>query len=136
MGLSVFVGIRASRHVGYTGGVVMLAALTVPTGCAVREYHVRGTVMAVNSTHIEVKHKSGQVVAIAVRPTTVYRWDRTPASARDLEVGARVMVLFAERRGPFAATEVRIFTRPSLAPRRNPRPLSPVGRTAPVAFEE
>lgn len=104
---------------------VVLTSSVVTSACAAREYHVRGTVTTVNPTHIEVKHKSGQLVAIAVGPTTVYRWDHTPAFAGDVEVGARVMVLFEQRRGPFAATEVRIFTRPSRAPRPKSRVIAP-----------
>ena len=112
-----FIGATSSRWARW--GTVALAAMcvAVTSACAAREYHVRGTVTAVDPTQIEIRHKSGQVVAIALRPTTAYRSNHTPASETDVEVGARVMVLFDQHKAPFAATEVRIFTRPTRAPR-------------------
>ena len=85
--------------------------------CATTQRHVRETAAAVNPTGIQIRHKSGQVVPIAIGPTTAFRWDHRPASLGDLRAGSRVMVLFEERTRPFSATEVRIFTRPTRAPR-------------------
>lgn len=116
-----FIGATSSRSGRWAVGLAA-ACVAVTSACAAREYHVRGTVTAVNPTHIEIRHKSGQVVAVALGPTTAYRWDHTPASETDVEVGARVMVRFDQRTAPFAATEVRIFTRPTRAP-RNQSPL-------------
>lgn len=100
----------------FTTGIVA-TRVAAATACATSQYHVRGTVVAVTPTQIEIRHKSGQVVPVALRPTTAFRWDHTRASVGDLRVGSRVMVLFEERTGPFSATEVRIFTRPARAPR-------------------
>lgn len=101
----------------FTTGLVT-TCVAAATACAASQYHVRGTVAAVNPTRIEIRHKSGQVVPIALGPTTAFRRDHKPASLGDLRVGSRVMVLFEERTGPFSATEVRIFTPPARAPRR------------------
>lgn len=100
----------------FTTGLVATWVVAA-TACATSQYHVRGTVTAVNPTQIEIRHKSGQLVPVALGPTTAFRWDHTPASLGDLRVGSRVMVLFEQRTGPFSATEVRIFTRPTRAPR-------------------
>lgn len=100
----------------FTTGVVA-TCVAAATACATSQYHVRGTVAAVNPSRIEIRHKSGQVVPIVIGPMTAFRCDHTPASLGDLRVGSRVMVLFEERTGPFSATQVRIFT-PTRAPRR------------------
>ena len=80
--------------------------------CAARERFVRGTVTGVDPTRIEIKHKTGQLVTVAIVSRTTYRWDHSPASLNDVGVGARVLIVLDQPPGPFSAAEVRIFTRP------------------------
>lgn len=91
---------------------LVMAFLSVMSACATGQPFVRGSVTAVDSVRIQVRHKSGQVVSIGLHKATTYRWDHTSASASDVVIGARVMVILQQSRGPFTAQEVRIFTRP------------------------
>ena len=92
------------------------ASLGVVTGCATGTQFVRGTVTAVAPARIQLKHKTGQTVSIELDQATTYRWDHAPASLADVLIGARVMVILQQARGPIAAQEVRIFTRPRAGP--------------------
>lgn len=104
-------GVRAAR-VRLAVWVLVVGAVSLGQACAAREHFIRGTVTAVDPTRIEIKHKTGQLVSVAVTPGTHYRWNHSPASLDDVEVGARVMVVLDESPRLFTATDVRIFTRP------------------------
>lgn len=108
----------------FTTGI-LATCVAAATACVTSQQLVRGTVTAVTPNSIEIRHKSGQVVPVALQPTTAFRWDHTAASRDDLQVGSRVLVLFQERTGPFVATEVRIFTRPIRPNRGQSRLIDP-----------
>lgn len=119
--------VRMRRHrsrLRLIAPLLVVGALAFAGACAAREHHVRGTVTVADATRIEVRHKTGQIVSVALRPATTYRWDQTPASLDDVSVGARVMIVLDQRRGPFSAQEVRIFTRPPTRPVKTPQPNS------------
>jgi len=109
--------VRAAR-VRLTVWVLVVGAVGLGQACAGRQHFVRGTVAAVDPTRIEIKHKTGQLVSVALTPRTQYRWDHSPASLDDVGVGARVMVVLDEPPRPFTATEVRILSRPQAKVRR------------------
>ena len=100
-----------------TGSLALMAA------CATGPQFVRGSVTAVDPAHIQLKHKTGQLVSIGLQQTTTYRWDDAPASLADVTIGARVMVFLEQPGGSATAQEVRIL----MPPRRiqpAPRPQS------------
>lgn len=92
--------------------ILIIAAAGLGQACAAREHFMRGTVTVVDPTRIEIKHKTGQLISVALIPGTTYRWDDSPASLNDVGVGARVLIVLDQPPGPFSAAEVRIFTRP------------------------
>ena len=112
---------RYASGLRLTAAVLVVSSFELAGACAAREHHVRGTVTVADSTRIEVRHKTGQVVSVALRPATTYWWDHTSASLDDVSVGARVMIVLDQRRGPFSAQEVRIFTRPPTRPITTPQ---------------
>ena len=92
--------------------MLIVGAMSVGQACATSERFVRGTVTVVDPTRIEIKHKTGQLVSIALSSGTTYRWDDNPASRNDVLVGGRVLVVLDQPEGPFHAALVRIFGRP------------------------
>jgi hypothetical protein len=54
--------------------------------------HVRGTVTAADSTHIEVKTEDGHTVSIPVNASTKYFRGKEAATAADAVVGSRAVV--------------------------------------------
>lgn len=91
---------------------LIVGAVVLGEACAARGHVIRGTVTVVDPTRIEIRHKSGQLVSVALTSGTTYRWDDGSASVNDVNVGARVLVVLDEPPSPFSAVEVRIFTRP------------------------
>lgn len=93
--------------------ILILGAMGLGQACATSERFVRGTVTVVDPTRIEIKHKTGQLVSIALTSGTTYQWDDNPASPDDVLVGGRVLVVLDQSEGPFHAAAVRIFSRPA-----------------------
>lgn len=118
--------------------LLLLGSLSVAQACAVRTHAIRGTVTIVEPTRIEIQHKSGQRVLVGVSPLTTFRWNQSLATVKDVPVGGRVTVLVQEPRGPFTATEVRIFSQPRTQPdpRRFESPRSPALRAPLHAHQE
>lgn len=92
--------------------ILIVGAMSLGQACATSERFVRGTVTVVDPTRIEIKHKTGQLVSIALSSGTTYRWDDNPASLHDVFVGGRVLVVLDQPEGPSHAAVVRIFGRP------------------------
>ena len=108
--------------------LALFAVLTVVPACATG-HAVRGTVIAVAPTHIEVRHKSGQRVSVELDPQTSFRRGDHAATVNDVRVGGRVTVVLDEGERPFRASEVRIFSRSRASSN------DPVGRQLPLAGE-
>lgn len=112
--------VRMRRHrsrLRLIAPMLVVGSLAFAGACAAREHHVRGTVTVADATRIEVRHKTGQIVSVALSPATTYRWDHTSASSDDVRVGARVLIVLGQPHSPFSAQEVRIFTRPPTRPK-------------------
>ena len=92
--------------------MLIVGAMSLGQACATTERFVRGTVTVVDPKRIEIKHKTGQLVSIALSSGTTYQWDDNPASLDDVLVGGRVLVVLDQPEGPFNAAVVRIFGRP------------------------
>lgn len=101
-------GLRALGRLAVWGLVV--GAASFGQACAASAHFVRGSVVAVDPTRLEIRHKTGQRVSIAITPATDYRWDHSPATLDDVRVGTRVMVVLDEPLTLFNARTVRIFT--------------------------
>lgn len=106
--------LSVSRGVGtrLLSCLLMIVAVGFTQACAARDHVVRGTVTVVHPTRIDVRHRTGQIVSIAVNSQTTYRWDHTPASLDDVRAGTRVLLVLDEHLAPFSATEVRILRQP------------------------
>lgn len=118
--------------------LLLLGSLSVAQACAARTHAIRGTVTIVEPARIEIQHKSGQRVSVGLSSVTTFRWDQSLATLKDVLVGGRVAVLVQEPRGPFTATEVRIFSQPRTQPkpRRFESPRSPALRAPVNAHQE
>lgn len=106
--------------------LVLFAVLAVVQACATAQA-IRGTVTVVDSTHTEVRHKSGQRVSVGLDPRTSFRRGDRTATSNDVRVGGRVIVVLDEGRSPFRASEVRIFSQSGGSSN------GPVGRQPPTA---
>ena len=84
--------------------------------------HVRGTVTAVDGSHVEVKNGYGKTVSVALNGDTKYLKGTAAAAAGDLKVGVRV-VIDADKAGEaLTAKEVRIgVAAPEGAPKAAPK---------------
>ncbi len=72
--------------------------------------HVRGTVVAVDASHVEVKSGYGKTVSIALTPDTKFSKDNAAAKAEDLKVGSRVVIDTDKAGDSLQALEVKIGT--------------------------
>lgn len=74
---------------------------------------ITGVVESVDANALNLRHKSGQRVRIAVTPwTAVVRHD-IPAQIADITIGMRIVVVYRFVDGAPTADEVRLF-RPSI----------------------
>lgn len=90
--------------------LVLFGAMSLAQACATGGHGIRGTVTVIDSTRIEVRHKSGQRVSVGLSPRTSFRRGDTGATFNDVRVGGRVIVVPDEGVSPFTASEVRIFS--------------------------
>ena len=93
------------------GGLVIAAACThrvVSSGPGV--WQLRGAVVSVSDTMLQVRHKTGQVVDLQIDDRTLYTRNSRPDSRQSLLRGTRVMVdAESLRRGVYRARLVQIF---------------------------
>lgn len=75
-------------------------------------FTITGTVTAIDSQSVHVRHKSGQRVAIAMEPATRIVRRNVPASIEDIKGGMRVVVLYGGTNGGWTAREIRLFRDP------------------------
>ena len=73
-------------------------------------WQLRGAVVSVNDTILQVRHKTGQVVDLQIDDRTLYIRNKQPDSRQSLLRGTRVMVdVESPRRGLYRARLVQIF---------------------------
>ena len=95
------------------GGLALAPACThrvVSSGPYV--WQLRGAVVSVNDTRLQVRHKTGQVVDLQIDDRTLYTRNKQPDSQQSLRRGTRVMVdVESLRSGAYRARLVQIFGR-------------------------
>ena len=95
------------------GGLALAAACThriVSSGPYV--WQLRGPVVSVSDTLLQVRHRSGQVVDLQIDDSTSYTRNKQPDSRQSLQRGTRVMVdVESLPRGAYRARLVQIFGR-------------------------
>ena len=93
------------------GGLALAPACThrvVSSGPYV--WQLRGAVVSVNDTRLQVRHKTGQVVDLQIDDRTLYTRNMRPESQQALRRGTRVMVdVESLRSGAYRARLVQIF---------------------------
>jgi hypothetical protein len=73
-------------------------------------WQLRGAVVSVSDTLLQVRHKTGQVVDLQINDRTLYTRNKQPDSRQSLRRGTRVMVdVESLRRGVYRARLVQIF---------------------------
>ena len=72
-------------------------------------FTVTGIVVGVDAHTIDLRHKSGQRVTIAVTPQTKIMLRGAPADVAHVRVGLRIVVLYHFVDGSPTADEVRLF---------------------------
>jgi hypothetical protein len=95
-------------------------ALAVASGVSCRHlvpvahppYTITGTVTAIDGHSVQLRHKSGQRVVIAMEPATRIVRRHAPAAIEDIKPGMRVVVLYGGTDGAWIAREVRLFRDP------------------------
>ena len=99
--------------------------ISTPSFAHGADQHVLGTIMAINTTHVEVKTPKGQSVDVRVNKMTRYKDESNPKGANVPEVGDRVIIkaIKSEKKGDnvLIATEIHFS-----AAKRVPAPMQPV----------
>lgn len=93
--------------------LVIVGALAVPGWLLAHEGHehkVMGTVTALDANHVEVQDKDGKKVTALLNKETRYFKGKAVASATDVKVGERVVLMVVEERGQTIAKEVLLGT--------------------------
>jgi hypothetical protein len=78
-------------------------------------FTITGIVQSMDAEALSLRHKSGQIVRIAVAPRTTVSREKQPAGLADVQVGMRVVVSYRFIGGAPVADEVRLF-RPPIKP--------------------
>jgi hypothetical protein len=78
-------------------------------------FTITGIVQAMDADALSLRHKSGQVVRIAIAPRTTVSRDAQPAALADVHVGMRIVVWYHFTDGAAVADDVRLF-RPAIKP--------------------
>lgn len=90
--------------------IALLAAFPSLTAFA-HEGHahkVMGTVVSITSDQIEVTTPEGKKESLVLTAKTLFKKDKTAAAAKDVAVGARVVLSVVERDGKKSVSEVMI----------------------------
>ena len=92
------------------GAVALLGALTMaPAGLFAHEGHehkVMGTVAAIQADRIEVAPKEGDKVMAVVTKDTKFLRGKATASAADVKVGERVVLVYVQEKDGKSATQI------------------------------
>ena len=109
--------------------IVTLACLVISTPSFAHgaDQHVLGTIMVIDTTHVEIKTRKGQSVNVRLNKQTRYKDERNPKVAGVPEVGDRVVIKAenSEKKGDkvLLATEIH-FSSAKRVP--TPMPMPPV----------
>ena len=95
--------------------------ISTPSFAHGADQHVLGTIMAIDSTHVEIKTTKGQSVNVRVNKKTRYRDESSPKGANMPEVGDRVVVKATKDDKVLLATDIHFS-----AAKRVPAPIPPV----------
>ncbi len=106
----------------------LLAALMLTSACirrphdpGPRQWQMRGVVVGVHGSALELRHKTGQTVTLLLDQQTTYTHGGDAASVERLLPGTRVMVDIETSAGLPRARHIRIFGRPSTGSAANTR---------------
>ena len=72
-------------------------------------YTIIGTVESVDPHGLDLTHKTGQRIRIAITPQTTVVRHGNPAEVTDIKIGMRIVVLYHFVDGALTADEVRLF---------------------------
>jgi hypothetical protein len=75
-------------------------------------FTITGIVQSLDADTLSLRHKSGQVVRIAIAPRTTVSRGQEPARVADVQVGMRVVVSYHFIGGAAVADDVRLFRPP------------------------
>ena len=90
----------------------VLAAVVAISACAPllrTEPLIRGTIVGIGSSSLEVRHKSGRIVRVLIAPTTTVASDTPSATAPILRPGLRTTITLEGSTSPFVARQVQVF---------------------------
>ena len=79
--------------------MLLASALALPAYVAAHEGHehkAMGKVAVLDAAHIEVAGQDGKKTSIQLTPETKFMSGKTPATAADVKVGQRVVVVYVE----------------------------------------
>ena len=98
------------------GRGLLIIAVVIATGCAhpARSYpyvwQLRGAVVSVNGSTLQVRHKSGGIVNVSIDDETAFVKNKQSDSLRSLLKGSRVLVeIETAQRGVYRARVVQVF---------------------------
>ena len=80
--------------------------ISTPSFAHGTDQHVLGTIMAIDTTHVEVKTTKGQSVKVRVNKKTLYKDESNPKGANMPEVGDRVIIKATKNEKVLFATEI------------------------------
>ena len=80
--------------------------ISTPSFAHGTDQHVLGTIMAIDTTHVEVKTTKGQSVEVRVNKKTLYKDESNPKGANRPEVGDRVIIKATKEEKVLIATEI------------------------------
>jgi len=66
--------------------------ISIPSFAHGADQHVLGTIMAIDSDHVEIKTTKGQLVNVRINKQTRYKDENNPKGANKPEVGDRVVI--------------------------------------------
>ena len=79
--------------------LLLAGAVAVPAYVRAHEGHehkAMGKVAVLDAAHIEVEGQDGKKTSVQLTPATKYMKDKTAATAADVKVGQRVVVVYVE----------------------------------------
>jgi hypothetical protein len=82
-------------------------------------FTITGIVESVDPHGLDLRHKTGQRISIAITPQTTILRRNDPAQVADIRIGMRIVILYHFADGAPTADEVHLFrtsTRPSTMP--------------------
>jgi hypothetical protein len=112
-------GVLSRKALSHSKWILILLAggLALAPACSHRVvssapyvWQLRGAVVSVNDTLLQIRHKTGQVVDLQIDDRTLYTRKKQPDSRQSILRGTRVMVdVESLERGGFRARLVQIF---------------------------